>query len=160
MITNEIMQQALTTVIENLENEKSDIKKILQNYDIAIGILSDKRDTFSVSNEPPISKPEIAKKDKISPTDYTILLIERMCQEKVTTITHKWVMDQWQCNYHAAAKRVQRAIQKKLLVPAGKGVYRMHPDVIRDVTANVKASSDTVDVKKLVDILIGFLNGW
>jgi len=162
MLPKETMRVALEDVIEGLQAEVDTTKMQLISYETTIEVLRKKHAQISEHLEKVVHAATQTKVIKKKPTrivskkEYSFQLIERMCQEHVDTISHKWIMQQWGCNYHAASKRIQRGLRKGLLIQTHKGVYQMHPDVKQDVANLLQTSPDKVDVKKLVEILISY----
>lgn len=149
MITQETERKVLTAVIQSLQNDIDLAEEQKQQNILVVNKLKQ-----YCAKLPQKSKP--ARRFLDSKT-FSVEFLQRMCEKGVYTITPQWVIEQFECNYNTAIKKIQRAVNINLLQREGeKGVYSMTTTLKQEIEIMMKKSPDTIDVQKLVGLLMSF----
>lgn len=154
MIPNVAMQQALADVIDALQTEIADAKLQITNNETTIEVLSEKYIQITEYLEKVVAANShaepVGSKKCATQKDFSHKIIDKMHQENIRMINTKWVAENFACHYHAASKRIEKAIQKGLLIRHDKGVYVMTAHAKQQMVNNPLAPLEKTNVPQIV----------
>jgi len=155
MIPNSAMQHALADVMDALQTEIDDAKLQISNNETTIEVLREKYIQITEYLEKVVATTSSTKLvgskkvREVSQSDFSHQIIEKMFQENISMINTSWVAKNCACHYHAASKRVEKAIFKGLLVRHDKGVYTMTANAKQKMTNNPPTPLENTNVQVL-----------
>lgn len=153
----------LKEIIDDLQNKLDQIEEVREDYRITIEVLEKEYEQLTTEKELPLNTPKETKSNGhfVEANNMNTALIFEMLDSGTVIINARWVANQFKCSYFAAAKRIKRALEYQLLEREGevKGVYHMTPQLQAQIEEEMKKSTDKIDVKKLVEILMIYSKG-